>query len=200
MNLEKAVSNLEKRGFTVRVFEDRKAAADYLTEQLEGRVIGIGGSTTVKELDVYDRLCEKNTVYWNYMPTDDMNALLRNSMNAEVYISSVNAAAETGELINIDSRGNRVAATLYGPSLVYLVLGENKFAEDFDKALWRARNIASPKNAQKLGKKTPCALKADRCYDCSSPDRICNGLVVFWGKMKGTERTEVLIVREALGL
>ena len=200
MNLEKAVSNLEKRGFTVRVFEDRKAAADYLTEQLEGRVIGIGGSTTVKELDVYDRLCEKNTVYWNYMPTDDMNTLLRNSMNAEVYISSVNAAAETGELINIDSRGNRVAATLYGPSLVYLVLGENKFAEDFDKALWRARNIASPKNAQKLGKKTPCALKADRCYDCSSPDRICNGLVVFWGKMKGTERTEVLIVREALGL
>ena len=198
MNLEKAVSNLEKRGFTVRVFEDRKAAADYLTEQLEGRVIGIGGSTTVKELDVYDRLCEKNTVYWNYMPTDDMNALLRNSMNAEVYISSVNAAAETGELINIDSRGNRVAATLYGPSLVYLVLGENKFAEDFDKALWRARNIASPKNAQKLGKKTPCALKADRCYDCNSPARICRALSVFWEKPRGCDY-EIILVNEELG-
>ncbi len=200
MNIERAMHNLEKRGFTVRHFADRQAAGDYLVAQISGKRIGIGGSTTVKQLDIYDRLCEKNEVFWNYMPTDDMPGLLKNAMNAEVYISSVNAAAETGELINIDGRGNRVAATLFGPKIVYFVLGINKFEENFEKALWRARNVASPKNAQRLGKKTPCALKGDRCYDCSSPERICNGLVVHWGRMTGTERMEVLIVDEALGM
>lgn len=48
------------------------------------------------------------------------------------------------------------------------------------KALWRARNIAAPKNAQRLGVKTPCAVNGDRCYDCKSPQRICRGLVVLW--------------------
>ena len=69
----------------------------------------------------------------------------------------------------------------------------------YDEALWRARNIASPQNARRLGKKTPCAVKGDRCYDCKSPDRICRGLVTLWGPMTGME-AEVLLVDEDLGL
>lgn len=200
MNIQKAMENLEKRGFVVHFFQDRAAAADYLDGQLKGKRIGIGGSSTVKQLGVYERLCANNEVFWNYIPTDDMPGLLKNAMNAEVYISSMNAAAETGEMVNIDGRGNRVAATLFGPKLVYIVMGVNKFEETLDKALWRARNVASPKNAQRLGKKTPCAVKGDRCYDCNSPDRICNGLVIHMGKMTGAERMEVLIVNEELGM
>ena len=91
------------------------------------------------------------------------------------------------------------ASTLFGKKEVYFVVGVNKFAEDFDKALWRARNVASPKNAQRLGKKTPCAKNADRCYDCQSPERICKGLVIHWGPLMGVGRTEVVIVEEELG-
>ena len=71
-------------------------------------------------------------------------------------------------------------------------------AENYDAALWRARNIASPKNAQRLAKKTPCALKGDKCYDCSSPERICRGLVVLWEPMLSME-TEIILVGESLG-
>lgn len=62
----------------------------------------------------------------------------------------------------------------------------------------RARNIAAPKNAQKLHKKTPCAVRADRCYDCKSPDRICRGLVVLWEAISGMEM-EVVLIDEELG-
>ena len=73
-----------------------------------------------------------------------------------------------------------VAAVFYGHEKVYLVAGINKIAEDEAQALYRARNIAAPRNAQRLGSKTPCAAKGDRCYDCSSPQRICRGLSVLW--------------------
>ena len=63
----------------------------------------------------------------------------------------------------------------------------------------RDRNIAAPKNAQRLQKKTPCAVKGDRCYNCKSPERICRGLVVLWGPMMGME-AEVILVDEDLGM
>ncbi len=115
-----------------------------------------------------------------------------------MYLSSVNALAETGEIINIDGAGNRVASTLYGHQKVYLVISRNKLAEDYESALWRARNIAAPKNAQRLNRKTPCAVKADRCYDCKSPERICCGLVVLWRPMMGQD-IEIILVDEDLG-
>ena len=88
---------------------------------------------------------------------------------------------------------------MFGHETVYLVVGSNKLAPDYESALWRARNIAAPKNAQRLNRKTPCAVKGDRCYDCSSPDRICRALVVLWGKPNTVKKMEILLVDEALG-
>ena len=99
----------------------------------------------------------------------------------------------------IDGTGNRVAATLYGRKKVYFIIGVNKIAPDFESALWRARNIASPKNAQRIGVRTPCAVKGDKCYDCSSPDRGCRALVVLWEKPRNVEVMEVLLIDQELG-
>ena len=115
-----------------------------------------------------------------------------------LYLSSVNGLAETGEIINIDGTGNRVASGLYGHKKVYFIVGRNKLAPDYDAALWRARNIAGPKNAQRLQKKTPCAVKGDKCYDCKSPERICSALVVYWRKPSSMD-FEVVLVDEDLG-
>jgi hypothetical protein len=81
---------------------------------------------------------------------------------------------------------------------VYFVIGENKIAKDYDSALYRARNIAAPLNARRLGVKTPCAVKADRCYNCNSPERICRGLSALWCKPM-TGEFEVILVHEDLG-
>lgn len=106
--------------------------------------------------------------------------------------------AETGEIINIDGAGNRVASAIYGHKKVWIVAGKNKLAPTYDEALWRARNIAAPKNAQRLRAKTPCAVRADHCYDCKSPGRICRALTVLWGAMMGSDM-EVVLVNEDLG-
>lgn len=117
---------------------------------------------------------------------------------SEHYLLSANGIAETGEIINIDGAGNRVASAIYGHKKVWIIAGKNKLAPTYDEALWRARNIAAPKNAQRLHAKTPCAVKADHCYDCKSPGRICRALTVLWGAMMGSDM-EVVLVNEDLG-
>lgn len=195
MSFETVQKNLESLGYTVRTFETGAEAAAYLNTAIDGVSIGFGGSCTAQELGLYDMLATHNEVHWHWVggPGEREKA-----MQTKVYISSVNGLAETGEIINIDGAGNRVASTLYGHEKLYLVIGRNKLAATYDEALWRARNIAAPKNAQRLNRKTPCAVKGDHCYNCQSPDRICKALVVLWGAPMGLS-VEILLVDEDLG-
>lgn len=189
--------NLEARGFSVTTFRTAAEAADYLDKAVDGVSVGFGGSATLDELGLYERLAAHNDVFWHWK-AENTQAARRQAMTADVYFSSVNGLAESGELINIDGVGNRIAATLYGHKKVWFVVGRNKLAPTYEEALWRARNIAAPKNAQRLQRKTPCAVKGDRCYDCKSPERLCRGLAVLWEAMSGTE-TEVVLIDEDLG-
>ena len=196
MAFEIVKKNLEARGFRVSTFATAAEAAEYLNGAIDGVSVGFGGSLTLKEMGLYEKLSEHNQVIWHWVNGLETRG---EAAHTDVYLTSVNGLTEDGQLINIDGAGNRVASTLFGHKKVYFVIGKNKLAPTYDEALWRARNIAAPKNAQRLGKKTPCAVNGDRCYDCKSPDRICRGLVVHWGPMMGMEM-EVVLVDEELGL
>ena len=151
-------------------------------------------------MGLYALLSGHNTVFshWHLPEGGDAAALRAQAAGSEHYLLSANGIAETGEIINIDGAGNRVASAIYGHKKVWIVVGKNKLAPTYDEALWRARNIAAPKNAQRLHAKTPCAVKADHCYDCKSPGRICRALTVLWGAMMGSDM-EVVLVNEDLG-
>ena len=185
---------LKARGYAVSCFPTAEEAADYLDTQIDGRTVGIGGSLSVEELGLAARLAGHNTVL-SVSAGDDRGAMAR----TQVYICSVNGMAETGELVNIDGTGNRIASTLFGHEVLYLVVGVNKIAPTLERAVWRARNIAAPLNAKRLGRNTPCA-EAVRCCDCSSPERICRALTVLWGPTSGIGHAEVVLVGEPLGL
>ncbi len=114
----------------------------------------------------------------------EFNEVAKKTLLTDVFLTSVNGVAETGELVNIDGTGNRVAGSLFGHKKIYFVFGINKIELTLEKTIWRARNIAAPQNAKRFGYKTPCAVKGDRCYDCSSPDRICNTLNIHFRKMR----------------
>ena len=200
MDFTNATKALTARGFKVSSFETAKEAAEYLNSQIDGATVGFGGSITLEELGLYALLSGHNTVFshWHLPEGGAAAALRAQAAGSEHYLLSANGIAETGEIINIDGAGNRVASAIYGHKKVWIVAGKNKLAPTYDEALWRARNIAAPKNARRLGVKTPCAAKGDRCYDCKSPERICRGLVVLWEAVKGCE-TEVVLVDEVLG-
>ena len=192
--------NLENKGYKVTVFENKETACEYLNSQIQGKTVGLGGSVTIHQMGLFAPLSKNNTVFWHdEKPADLTIAETRSAATrSQIYISSVNAISEKGEVVNIDNTGNRVAAITFGPEKIYLLVGENKVAPDLEKAIWRARNIAAPLNAKRLNRKTPCAVKADKCYDCKSPDRICRNLSVFWEKPTGSEY-EIILIKENLG-
>ena len=190
--------NLEHHGFAYSYFDTAAEATDYLVSHLSGKTIGIGGSMTIKDMGLAPRLKEHNTVYWHWDENAAPDTGIR-AANAQVYLSSVNAISETGEIINIDGTGNRVSATMSAKEAVYFLVGVNKIAPNFDKALWRARNIAAPLNARRLKVKTPCVSMEQKCYDCKSPQRICRGLTVLWRNMRNVQHSEVILIGEDLG-
>ena len=200
MDFTNVTKALTARGFKVSSFETAKEAAEYLNTQIDGATVGFGGSITLEELGLYALLSGHNTVFshWHLPEGGDVATLRAQAATSEHYLLSANGIAETGEIINIDGAGNRVASAIYGHKKVWIVVGKNKLAPTYDEALWRARNIAAPKNAQRLGVKTPCAVNGDRCYDCKSSQRICRGLVVLWEAIRSCE-TEVVLVDEPLG-
>lgn len=200
MDFTEIKSNLERLGYKVSCFDTAKEAADYIASQIDNKTVGFGGSVTLDEMGLYEKLAAHNDAKWHWrIPEGKTVGDMRDEAGvADVYISSVNGIAETGEIINIDGTCNRVSAIFYGHEKVYLVAGENKIAKDYDSALYRARNIAAPLNAKRLGMKTPCAVNGDKCYNCNSPERICRGLSVLWEKPMSGE-FEVVLVHEKLG-
>lgn len=192
--------HLKEKGYSVQIFNSKENAAEYLDSQIHQKIVGFGGSDTIRQMNLFEKLSSHNTVYWHDQKPDTMTIMETRTAasRAEIYISSVNGISEKGEIVNIDNTGNRVAAISYGPSKVYLIIGSNKVAENLEAAIYRARNIASPLNAKRLGRKTPCAVHGDKCYDCNSPERICRNLSVLWTKPTGAEY-EIILIQEELG-
>lgn len=199
MDFSAAEKNLRDKGYTVTSFGTAFEAAEYLNRQIDHQTVGFGGSVTLQQMGLFESLQSHNTVFWHWLPEGKTGKeVILEANAANIYLSSVNGLAETGEIINIDGNCNRIASILYGHEKVYLVVGENKIEKDYDRALYRARNVASPLNAKRLGVKTPCAARGDKCYDCKSPERICRGLSVLLEKPKACEY-EVILIHEELG-
>ena len=199
MNFDHLREKLEKNGFTVSVFATGEEAAAYLNEQIDQRTVGMGGSMTLAQLGLQKSIGAHNTLYCHGFTPGDPKEVQRMASSADVYLLSANGIAEdTGEILNIDGTGNRISSSLYGHQKVYLLAGRNKISPNFHSALQRVRNVVAPKNAQRLGRKTPCAARGDRCYDCDSPERICRGLTVLYKKM-GSMDMEVVLVDQELG-
>ena len=198
MDIEKTIESLKARHFEVSHFATANEACDYLTEAIQNTTVGIGGSKTAEQLGLFDKLCAVgNEVFWHWK-TPGFDTLKKEN-DAEVYISSANAIAETGEILNIDGNGNRLAGLVFGKKRVYIVAGTNKICPDFDSALYRARNVAAVQNARRFPCKTPCKTD-DKCHDCRSPQRICNALLVLWGPMGLMQKVEVVLIDEELGM
>lgn len=197
MDYQVLKKNFENHRFQTSYFETKEEAAAYLKEKIHDTTVGFGGSVTSTEMGIYEILGENNQVFWHWMKPG--RETLKQAQNVEVYILSANGVSETGELVNIDGTGNRVAASIFGPKKVYYIVGKNKIAPDLPSAMKRARDTAAAKNAVRLNRNTPCAANGgDQCYNCNSPERVC-GVTVIVERPSGGMEVEILFVNEELG-
>jgi len=196
------VDRLKKHGFDARLVDETDHARKLVLEMTSAyQTIGFGGSATIRSLGITDELkAGGKTLYDHLAPglsSEESLNVRKKQQLCDCFLCSANAVAATGEIINIDGIGNRVAAMTFGPSKAIIVAGINKVRPDVDSALKRLREIAGPMRAKSLDVDTPCA-KTGVCEDCNSVARICNATVILHRRPLLTD-ISVIIVNQALG-
>lgn len=211
--IQKVRDALEKNGMTTYYLSAKEEVVPLLETLIPaGSTVGIGGSMTLFEAGVIDHLRQpKYHLFDRYqegLSRQSVEKIYRDSLTADVYLSSTNALTEEGELYNVDGNGNRVAALVYGPKSVIIIAGINKIVPDLEAAIYRVKTVAAPKNCVRLHCKTYCQ-KAGKCVSlrqphpgmtdgCSSPTRICRHYHVA-GPQRQKGRIQVILVGESLG-
>jgi len=200
--LDKIVRALNARDFEALWVPNREKTRQVILERIKpDDRVGVGGSISIRELEVLDNLKARGqTIYDHWAPDltkEDILKIRKLQMQSDIFLSGTNALITDGRLVNIDGVGNRVDSMIFGPERVILVAGINKIVETLDAAFYRIKNVASPINARRLSIPTPCA-KTGKCTDCRSPHRICRAVTILEWRPSLTQIL-VIIVNEPLG-
>jgi hypothetical protein len=208
-NIQRLLQTLRANNLSARYLPDRDAARDLVLSLIpEGAVVGYGDSLTLRQIGVVDALeCGPYTFLnpWAADTVEENVRLKRRALTSDVFVTGTNALTLDGALVNMDGHGNRVAAMLFGPEKVIIVVGINKVVPDVDAALARIREVAAPKNVARhpnFDPMPPCGVTG-ACSDCSSPWRICNKTTIIrreFSNNRYSPVTTIVIVGEELGL
>ena len=167
----------------------------------ENSKVTVGGSMSLFETKIINHLrsgrYEFLDRYKEGLTQDEIKEIFRQSFLSDAYVTSTNAITENGEIYNVDGNGNRVAAMLYGPDKVIIVAGVNKIVPNVEEAIIRTKEYASPINAKRLNKETPCT-KIGRCVECNSDNRICNEYTLIKRQID-KNRIHVIFLNDNLG-
>jgi L-lactate utilization protein LutB len=196
---------LSRRGIEVVYFATGAEATQYLVEQIPvGAQIMNGSSETLKSIG-FDAILHSGR-YDFFRPkilamndTAARTKLRQLATTADYVVGGVNAISLTGEILNVDGGGNRVASYAYGAGKVYLVAGVNKIAPNLIAAMDRLRNRAAVDECRHLGRKTPCAeTGVCQTYECHAPERQCGKLLIIENE-KIPGRMTLVLIGETLG-
>jgi hypothetical protein len=190
--IEKTMAALKERNFNPLFVADKAAALKKLQEIIPaGAEVMTGSSTTLDQIGFIDLL--KGQHPWKnwkdkILPEKDPNKqadLRRASTTAEYFLGSVQAIAETGQVLGVDASGSRQGGYVFGAKKVIWVAGANKIVSDLDAAMRRLKEHCIPLEDQRM-KKT------------GAPGTFL-GKVVIYEKEAVPNRITTIIVEEILG-
>ncbi|MFC1940898.1 lactate utilization protein [Chloroflexota bacterium] len=217
---EITIENLQRRNINAQYTATRGEALDAVLEMIPpGASVARGDSVSVDQVGIIPGLIKRkqnavnDPLEWDedgyhVYGVEERRQLEREAFLADVFLAGSNAVTMDGKLVNVDHTGNRVAAMIFGPRKVILVIGVNKIVKDVDEALERIHHVAAPMNAKRHALKhhyeelgeLPC-VKMGRCVDCNHELRICRFTVIIEGSpLRDKGRINVVLVGEELGI
>lgn len=210
--IEQTLKCLKQNHFRAIYAKDVVAAREKVLELIpKGSTVGIGDSVSVRQLEVLEELRANGRLLIDPFSkeisvlsvTKEVNESQRKEMHrlalaCEFFITGTNAVTQDGKLVNTDGGGNRVAGMIFGPTYVIIVVSRNKIVQDLDAAFYRIKNVIAPRLAKIKGMKVPC-VRAGKCVECKSEERLCNVTTILEKAPAYTEVT-VILVDDDLGL
>lgn len=205
--IKRTIRAFARNYVTAHFVPDGPAALDLIRPHLApGTTVASGNSLTLRQTGIFEFLSSGShqagfiNQFEPGLSFEENRRRKKAGLAADVYVSSANALTEDGRICCVDGGGNRVAALLFGPDKVFVVVGRNKIVADEQAAWERIRRVASPQTAASLGRALPC-VEDGECHDCGRPDRICRYYVTMRGQMeRDRDRISVIVVDQDLGL
>lgn len=205
-NLEVLLKNWQKRNINGVYCEKAIQARDKILELIPVlSSVGISGSQTLEQLGIIKALQARgNKVFNPYLPglsrEESLKLRRQGATQADYYLASPNAIAESGELVFFSGFGNRISGVSYAKNTI-VVAGINKISPSLEEALKRAREFATPLNCKRLNWQSAC-LTAGACRNdiCFSPEykRMCCQVLIIEAEVSA-DRLKVILVDEDLG-
>ena len=196
------VKNLQSRHFEAYYCQTKEEALNKALELIpKGASVGWGGVMSAAQIGLLDavRQGDYRAIDRERCTTQEEKLqAAKDSMFADVFLTSANGLSLDGQMVNIDGTGNRVAAIVYGPKEVLVIAGMNKVTDTLEQAMDRARTVAAPMNQQRFQLNNPCTLTG-ACADCKSETCICNQILIT-RHCRPVGRIKFILVGEDLGL
>ncbi|MCP4309482.1 MAG: hypothetical protein GY788_32330 [bacterium] len=181
-----------------------EALAWVLADVPDGVVVGLGGSTSLRQMGLWDALDERGIETVNQqlpgLTKAERHEVRRRNVTTDYYVMSCNAISETGAILVANHTGNAVAALAFGVKRAVIVASVNKIVATVDDAMSRLFCDVAPANAHRSGEFKPPCYDDGICREdlCVFPDRICNKVLVMYGEaLPG--RVLLLLVGETMG-
>ena len=199
---KKTVEALVKNNFQAAYCQTKQEAVEQILALIPGEAtVGIGGSWTVGELGLLDKLAARGNTMFNHglpnLRAETRLELRRKQLTCDVFLTGTNDVTMDGRLVNTDGIGNRVASMIFGPKKVVIVVGVNKIVKDVAEAEQRIRLYAAPINNKRLNTPNPCTTTGE-CMNCQGPTRICNVTTIISKRPVLTD-IHIVVVGEDLG-
>lgn len=150
--LNLTVQNIEKRGIKVILVNTKNEALKEVKKLIhEGAKVSAGSSTTLDEIGFSEYFGSEdfkgenlNIKIWSENDQKKRSSLRRLATTAEVFLGSINAISQNGELVAVDNTGSRVSAYPFAAQKLILVSGSNKITKDLESAMKRVREYVYP--------------------------------------------------------
>lgn len=198
--LESLLVKFTTNGFNAKLVKNKQEALNEVKSFLLPDIsVGFGGSVTIEEIGVFEYLETRSDLilYNQYeagIDKEENTNRRRLGILSDVYLTSCNAVSEDeGYLVNADGSGNRVAAMIYGPKQVVLVIGKNKISKTKEAAFARLENVAAVKNVDRLNEK---AATFNKPQDHGIDSVLCKYTLI---KKDLESRINIILVEENLG-
>jgi L-lactate utilization protein LutB len=192
--INQTIEALKAHGMSVLLVENKNQALSEVKKIIPaGSKIMNGSSTTLNEIGFSDMVNSEASPWTNLraavLKEPDMvkrfDLRRKYTVEADYFLSSVNAITEQGQLVAVDGTGSRVGAMPFVAKKLLIIASANKIVPDLDAAFKRIREYVFPLEDARMMK--------------MSNSHTSFGKWVIVENEKDPTRIQLILVKEALG-
>ncbi len=156
--IQRAKAAVEARGIKIQLVDTPLQALEKVQQIIPAKAdVMTGGSQTLREIG-FEGLLLDNAHPWNNLKAamlaesdpDKQGRLRAQSTLSNYYLGSVQAIAETGEIVIASGTGSQIPAYAFSSQNVVWIVGAQKIVPTLDAALRRVREYALPQEDARL--------------------------------------------------